>query len=48
MNTCVMCGAIILDGNHVCKYCIDEVNRRHEEKINSNLRLLNLVSGDRR
>lgn len=47
MNTCVMCGEIVLDENHVCQYCIDEVNRRHEEKINSDLRLLNLISGGR-
>lgn len=25
MNTCVMCGTIVLDGDHVCKYCTEKV-----------------------
>lgn len=25
MNTCVMCGTIVLNGDHVCKYCTEKV-----------------------
>lgn len=27
MNTCVMCGAIVLNGDHVCKYCIEMIEK---------------------
>ena len=32
MNTCVMCGAIVLNGNHVCKYCREKIeNEKNKE-----------------
>jgi uncharacterized OB-fold protein len=32
MDTCVMCGAIVLNGNHVCKYCREKIeNEKNKE-----------------
>lgn len=27
MNTCVMCGTIVLNGDNVCKYCIEIIEK---------------------
>lgn len=35
MNTCVMCGDIVLNGDHVCKYCTEKI------KKNQNIRSKN-------
>ena len=46
MNTCVMCGGIVLNGDHVCKYCSDAINKRYDEKVKSDLALVHSMVGN--
>lgn len=32
LNTCVMCGDIVLNGDHVCKYCIEMLEKKEKDK----------------
>lgn len=32
MNTCVMCGDIVLNGNHVCKCCTERIEKKTKHK----------------
>ena len=31
LNTCVMCGDIVINGDHVCKYCKEKVENEGSE-----------------